>query len=115
VQARAHNMSIVTIAPSRTVVASKKKRKRGRRPAAGDGGNDDGGPGDGGNWGGGWGDDESEERPRWANPSNVWMWQLLCVCSLIQAAHHMATKHQEQPQRRMALFTFASTAATAHA
>jgi hypothetical protein len=41
--------------------------------------------GDGGNWGGGgWRDEgDGEGRPRWAN-QNLWMWQLLCICSLFQ-------------------------------
>jgi len=70
-----------SVAPAYCLASSKTRRKRGR-PAgdgAGGGGGDDGGGGAGDGWdgeGASWGDGRAD---------GIWLWQALCLCSLLQA------------------------------
>ena len=83
---RAHTRR--ALAPAYCLAVSKTRRKRGRPAGDGAGGSgDDGGGGgsggDGFGWdgwdGGGWGGGRTD---------GVWLWQALCVCSLLQARSH---------------------------
>ncbi|KAK9822183.1 hypothetical protein WJX81_007918 [Elliptochloris bilobata] len=96
------------LAPAYCLAVSKTRRKRGR--PAGDGaggGGDDGGSGggDGSGWNGwddgaGWGGGRAD---------GVWLWQALCMCSLLQAAHYVLRSGEE---RGPSSGTFASLASS---
>ena len=84
---RAHTRG--ALAPAYCLAVSKTRRKRGRPAGDGTGGSGDdsgggsGGGGDGFGWdgwdGAGWGGGRTD---------GVWLWQALCMCSLLQARFH---------------------------
>ena len=80
---RAHTRR--ALAPAYCLAVSKTRRKRGRPAGDGAGGSGDDGGGGGGSGSDGFGWDGWDGAGWGGGADGVWLWQALCMCSLLQA------------------------------